>query len=51
MEETLWDLFRETGDPMGYLLYRAEAKLKKQRKSAVERKPVQPPKGVPPASV
>ena len=22
--EQLWDLFRETGDPMGYLLYRAE---------------------------
>ncbi len=24
MEDQLWDLFRETGDPMGYLLYRAE---------------------------
>ena len=24
MEDQLWDLFRETGEPMGYLLYRAE---------------------------
>ena len=24
MEDQLWSLFRETGDPMGYLLYKAE---------------------------
>jgi len=24
MEQTLWELFCETGDPMGYLLYREE---------------------------
>ena len=24
METTLWELFCETGDPMGYLLYREE---------------------------
>ena len=29
MEVQLWDLFRETGEPMGYLLYRAEKAQKK----------------------
>ena len=24
METTLWELFRDTGDPMGYLLYRGQ---------------------------
>ncbi len=24
MKEQLWNLFRETGEPMGYLLYRAD---------------------------
>ncbi len=28
MEDQLWALFRETGDPMGYLLYKAEQKRK-----------------------
>ena len=28
MEDQLWALFRETGDPMGYLLYKAEQKQK-----------------------
>ena len=28
MEDQLWNLFRETGDPMGYLLYRVEKKKK-----------------------
>ena len=26
MVDQLWNLFRETGDPMGYLLYKAEQK-------------------------
>ena len=25
-EKLLWDLFRETGDPLGYLLYAANAR-------------------------
>ena len=50
MEEQLWNLFRETGDPMGYLLYQAEKKQKKtQAKTKAEGK--RPPAGIPPASV
>ena len=46
MEEQLWNVFQETGDPMGYLLYKAE---KEQKKSDAERK-APPPAGTPPAS-
>ena len=28
MEDQLWNLFCETGDPMGYLLYAAEKRKK-----------------------
>ena len=45
MENQLWDLFRETGDPMGYLLYRAQ---KKQGKSSP--KQPKPPKPRKPAA-
>ena len=48
MKDQLWDLFRETGDPMGYLLYRAEQKQKKQE--AERKKPGTQP-GPPPASL
>ena len=41
MEAQLWDLFRETGEPMGYLLYRAEKKRKQKRKSG-EKGPAEP---------
>ena len=40
MENQLWDLFRETGEPMGYLLYKAEKK-RKQTESK-EKKPQRP---------
>ena len=33
MDDQLWNVFRETGEPMGYLLYRAEKK-RKQKKEA-----------------
>ena len=33
MEHQLWDLFRETGDPVGYLFYRAELERKQNRKA------------------
>ena len=48
MEDQLWNLFRETGEPMGYLLYKAEKK-KKQTKATKE-KP-EPPAETPPAEV
>ena len=48
MEDQFWDLFRETGEPMGYLLYRAE---KQQKKDKTEQAAPQPPAGPPPASV
>ena len=54
MEQTLWNLFRETGDPMGYLRYRAEAQG--GEKQATQGKPtaagtqVPPPVGPPPGS-
>ncbi len=38
MEDQFWNLFRETGDPMGYLLYRAEKKRKEGKKSAEQKK-------------
>ena len=47
MEDQFWNLFRETGDPMGYLLYKAKKKQKKSEKDKTEK---QPPAGQPPAS-
>ena len=47
MEDQLWNLFRETGDPMGYLLYKAE---KKQKKAETDKADKNPPAGPPPAS-
>ena len=55
MEDQLWDLFRETGDPMGYLLYRAEEKRKteeaQRRSEGKDRAEREPPAGAPSASV
>ena len=52
MEVQLWDLFRETGEPMGYLLYRAKKQQEKKRRTIkAEGKASAPPKGTPPASV
>ena len=54
MEQTLWNLFRETGDPMGYLLCKAEERARE--KQATQGKPAAagtqaPPRvGPPPAS-
>ncbi len=48
MDDQLWNLFRETGEPMGYLLYRA-GKNSKQKKEADKDKP-KPEEGTPPAS-
>ena len=31
MDTQLWNLFRETGDPMGYLLYKADKQKEKQK--------------------
>ena len=52
MEQTLWNLFRETGDPMGYLLYRAEAqgREKQGRQAAPEKEQTPPSLGPPPGS-
>ena len=48
MEDQLWDLFLETGEPMGYLLYKAE---KKHKKDETQRPKPQPqPEGPPKAS-
>ena len=46
MDDQLWNLFRETGEPMGYLLYRAEQKQSESK--ATEEKP-QPPAQTPAA--
>ena len=50
MKDQLWNLFRETGEPMGYLLYRAE-KNRKQEKKPDRDAPKPRTKGTPPASV
>ena len=50
MKDQLWNLFRETGEPMGYLLYRAE-KNRKQEKKLDKAAPKPRQKGTPPASV
>ena len=41
MENQLWNVFRETGDPMSYLLYSMETRAKPERS---ERAPRQQPK-------
>lgn len=41
MEHQLWNLFRETGDPVGYLLYRAERQYEQARKCPPTRKNTQ----------
>lgn len=38
MDTQLWNLFRETGDPMGYLLYKAEKKEEPKQKEAQKKK-------------
>ena len=50
MKDQLWALFRETGEPMGYLLYKAE-KNRKPEKKADKAAPRPRQKGTPPASV
>ena len=50
MENQLWNLFRETGDPRTYLLYKAGEAQEKQKKQKPEKKS-EPPQGMPPASV
>ena len=50
MKDQLWNLFRETGEPMGYLLYKAE-KNRKREKKPDRAAPKTQPKGIPPASV
>ena len=47
MEDQLWNVFCETGDPMGYLLYRAK---KKEKSAGAEQAKPAPPAGSPPAS-
>ena len=49
MDDQLWNLFRETGEPMSYLFYRAE-KSSKQKKKADKAKP-RPGEEKPSASV
>ena len=46
MEDQLWNLFRETGEPMGYLLYKAE---KKQKETETNQGKQQPPARTPTA--
>jgi len=55
MEAQLWDLFRETGEPMGYLLYRAEKQQKKDpmnegKRTGAPQTPSGQPDGAPDAS-
>ena len=48
MEDQLWNLFRETGEPMGYLLYRAEKQKQTEQKKKAHREGIvarqKPPK-------
>ena len=46
MEDQLWNLFRETGEPMGYLLYKAE---KKQNGTKAKKEKPLSPAQTPPA--
>ena len=47
MEDQLWNLFRETGEPMGYLLYKAE---KREKKPGAAQEGTKPEPAPPPAS-
>ena len=49
MENQLWNLFRETGDPMSYLLFKAEEHSRKTQQQAKEKTPP-PPGDAPTAS-
>ena len=49
MDDQLWNLFRETGEPMSYLLYRAGKDRPKEKKP--DKAAPKPPAGTPPASV
>ena len=49
MDDQLWNLFRETGEPMSYLLYRA-GKKSKQKKETDKAKQAKPKEGTPAAS-
>jgi len=44
MDKELWNVFLDTGDPVGYLLCRAGEKKKEQEKKTVA-KPQSPPEG------
>ena len=46
MDDQLWNLFRETGEPMGYLLYRAEKNTSREKDAE---KPAPKPEGEPPS--
>jgi len=48
MDDQLWNLFRETGEPMSYLLYRAE-KNSRQKKET-DKAESKPKEGTPPVS-
>ena len=48
MENQFWQLFRETGDPMCYLLYKAEVTGKTTESREKKQPPV--PQGTPPAT-
>ena len=52
MEQMLWNLFRETGDPMGYLLCKAEERTREKqgKQAATEQKQVPSSAGQPTAS-
>ncbi len=51
MENLLWELFLETGDPMGYLLLRAEEReASRDAKPVAESRPASAP-NMPQASV
>ena len=50
MENQLWNLFRETGDPRTYLLYKAGEKREEKDRQKSKPKP-EPLQGMPPASV
>lgn len=45
MEDQFWNLFLETGEPMGYLLYKAEKREKKPdaAQTGQKQKPAPPP--------
>lgn len=39
MEQQLWNLFRETGEPMGYLLVKAEENARKKEEPSTQTQP------------